>query len=179
MIETRKPKLELLSKALVEQIVDEGLTLLERHGVLVENAEALDLLAGAGAGVDRETGRVRMGRKLVLDSLATTPSVITLYDRAGSRAFTVGGDEVHFDPGSAAVTLLDHDTGTERKASTADLVAFTSSSRPWSTSISRARASSPPTSRRRSPTASGSTPASACPRSRSSPGRSASRASGR
>ena len=125
MIETRKPKLELLSKALVEQIVDEGLTLLERHGVLVENAEALDLLACAGAGVDRETGRVRMGRKLVLDSLATTPSVITLYDRAGSRAFTVGGDEVHFDPGSAAVTLLDHDTGTERKASTADLVAFT------------------------------------------------------
>ncbi len=66
MIETRKPKLELLSKALVEQIVDEGLTLLERHGVLVENAEALDLLACAGAGVDRETGRVRMGRKLVL-----------------------------------------------------------------------------------------------------------------
>jgi trimethylamine--corrinoid protein Co-methyltransferase len=37
----------------------------------------------------------------------------------------VGGDEVHFDPGSAAVTLLDHATGTERKASTADLVAFT------------------------------------------------------
>jgi len=124
MIETRRPKLELLSKALVEQIVDEGLTLIERHGVLVENAEALDLLAGAGARVDRESGRVRIGRTLVLDSLATTPSAITLYDRTGSRAFTVGGDEVHFDPGSAAVTLLDHATGTERKASTADLVAF-------------------------------------------------------
>ncbi len=35
MSETRKPKLELLAPALVEQIVDEGLTLLERYGVMV------------------------------------------------------------------------------------------------------------------------------------------------
>ena len=124
MIETRKPKLELLAPALVEQIVDEGLTLLERHGVLVENAEALDLLASAGAAVDRASGQVRIGRKLVQDSLATTPPVITLYDRTGGRSYAVGGDEVHFDPGSAAVTLFDHATQSERKASTADLVAF-------------------------------------------------------
>ncbi len=124
MIETRKPKLELLSTEFIERIIDEGLTLLERHGVLVENTEAVSLLAGAGAVVDRASGLVRIGRKLVLDSLATTPSVITLYDRTGSRAYTVGGDEVHFDPGSAAVTLLDHATQEERKASTADLVAF-------------------------------------------------------
>ena len=124
MIETLKPKMELLAPALVEQIVDEGLTLLERHGVLVENAEALELLAGAGAAVDRASGQVRIGRKLVRDSLATTPSAIELYDRSGRRAYKVGGDEVHFDPGSAAVTLLDHATQTERKAATADLVAF-------------------------------------------------------
>ena len=124
MTETRKPKLELLSKELVEKIVDEGLTLLERHGVLVENAEALGLLAAAGASVDRASGRVRMGRKLVQDALAATPAAVTLFDRTGNRAFTVGGDEVHFDPGSAAVTLLDHQTQAERKASTADLVDF-------------------------------------------------------
>ena len=124
MIETIRPKLEFLSKALVEQIIDEGLTLLERHGVLVENAEALGLLGGAGAGVDPRSGQVRIGRKLIEDCLATTPPVITLYDRPGTRAFVVGGDEVHFDPGSAAVTLLDHETRSERKASTTDLIAF-------------------------------------------------------
>ncbi len=124
MIETKRPKLELLSNALVEQIVDEGLTLLERHGVLVENKEALGLLGGAGAGVDAGTGLVRIGRKLVEDCLATTPAVITLYDRDGTRAFAVGGDEVHFDPGSAAVTLLDHATQSERKASSADVIEF-------------------------------------------------------
>jgi trimethylamine--corrinoid protein Co-methyltransferase len=124
MIDTKRPKMELLSRAFIEQIVDEALTLLERHGVLVENAEALGLLAGAGADVDLGSEQARIGRKLVQDCLATTPSVITLYDRAGGRAFTVGGDEVHFDPGSAAVTLLDHGTQSERKAATADLVDF-------------------------------------------------------
>jgi len=122
MIETKKPKLELLSPALVEQIVDEGLTILEKHGVMVENAEALGLLAGAGADVDPGSERVRIGRKLVQDCLGTTPASVTLFDREGSRAFTVGGDEVHFDPGSAAVTLLDHVTQAERKATTADVV---------------------------------------------------------
>ena len=124
MIETRRPKLDLLNGALVEKIVDEGLTLLERQGVWVENAEALRLLGDAGAAIDRASQRVRLGRKLVEDCLASTPSSITLYDRNGERSFLVGGDEVHFDPGSAAVTILDHDTQEERKAVTRDLVDF-------------------------------------------------------
>ncbi len=121
MIEPRRPRIELLSRELVEKIVDEGLTLLEKHGVLVENKEALGLLAGAGAAVEPASGLVRMGRGLVEACLASTPEVITLYDRTGTKAFAVGGDEVHFDPGSAAVTILDHATQSERKATTADV----------------------------------------------------------
>jgi trimethylamine--corrinoid protein Co-methyltransferase len=124
MIETKKPKLELLNGALVDKIVDEGLTLLERQGVMVENSEALRLLGDAGAKRDAGSQWVRIGRKLVEDSLASTPATITLYDRSGGKAFVVGGDEVHFNPGSAAVTLLDHDTQAERKAATTDLVDF-------------------------------------------------------
>jgi len=124
VIETKRPKLELLNRALVEKIVDEGLTLLERQGVLVENAEALRLLGEAGASVDRASQRARLGRKLVEDCLDSTPSSITLYDRTGERSYLVGGDEVHFDPGSAAVTILDHETQEERKAATPDLVDF-------------------------------------------------------
>jgi trimethylamine--corrinoid protein Co-methyltransferase len=124
MIETKRPKLELLNSALVEKIVDEGIELLERVGVMVENSEALGLLGAAGAKVDTLAQRAWLGRKLVEDALASTPASITLYDRAGGKAFEVGGDEVHFNPGSAAVTLLDHATQAERKATTADLVDF-------------------------------------------------------
>lgn len=124
MIETKRPKMELLSGTFVEMLVDEGLTLLETQGIMVENAEALRLLGDAGAVVDLAAQRARLGRRMVEGCLASTPSSITLFDRSGEKAFAVGGDEVHFDPGSAAVTLLDHDTQEERKAMTADLVDF-------------------------------------------------------
>ncbi len=124
MIEAKRPKLELLDRALVGRIVDEGLTLLERQGMMIENPEALRLLGGAGADVDRGSQRARLKRDLVETCLASTPASVRLYDRSGERAFEVGGDEVHFDPGSAAVTLLDHATGEERRATTRDLVDF-------------------------------------------------------
>ena len=124
MIEAKRPKLELLSREFVEKIVDEGLTLLERQGVMVENAEALKLLGDAGATIDRASQRVRMGRKLLESALASTPAEIDLYDRSGAKPFAVHGDEVHFDPGSAAVTMLDHATQSERKAATGDVVDF-------------------------------------------------------
>jgi trimethylamine--corrinoid protein Co-methyltransferase len=122
MFNAKRPKLELLDREFVAKIVDEALTLLDRHGVMVENAEAARLLGEAGARVDAGTQRVRLGRKLVEDCLASTPATIVLYDRKGEKAFAVGGDEVHFDPGSAAVTILDHATQEERKASTRDVV---------------------------------------------------------
>jgi trimethylamine--corrinoid protein Co-methyltransferase len=124
MIEAKRPKLEFLSPAFIDKIVDEGLTLLERHGIMVENAEALKLLGDAGADVDKSGQRARPGRKLVETCLASTPPVPALYDRSGAKSFIIGGDEVHFDPGSAAVTMLDHGTQSERRAMTPDVVAF-------------------------------------------------------
>jgi trimethylamine--corrinoid protein Co-methyltransferase len=124
MIETKRPKVEFLSLPLVEKIVDEGLALLEKQGIFVENQEAVGLLEEAGAHSDGSAQRVRIGRDLVHDCLASTPPVVTLYDRTGARSYAVGGDEVHFDPGSAAVTLLDHETQEERKAATPDLLKF-------------------------------------------------------
>ena len=121
MFAAKRPRLELLDGAFADKIVDEALTLLERHGVMVENAEALRLLGEAGAAVEPAEQRARLPRKLVEGALATAPATIALYDRTGGRAFAVGGDEVHFDPGSAAVTMLDHATQEERKASTRDL----------------------------------------------------------
>jgi trimethylamine--corrinoid protein Co-methyltransferase len=124
MFQAKRPKLELLSQAFVDRIVDEALTLLERYGVMVENAEALELLGEAGAAIEKNGQRARPGRKLIEASLATTPPAVDLLDRSAARAFKVGGDEVHFDPGSAAVTLLDHATQSERRAETPDVVAF-------------------------------------------------------
>ncbi len=119
-----RPKLELLSQKLIQIIFEEALVLLEKEGIFVENEEAQRLFLDAGMKVDHTTQRVHLTPQLVEDSLSSTPDVIRLYDRSGEKEFIVGGDEVHFDPGSAAVTLLDHKTQSQRKAGTADVLNF-------------------------------------------------------
>lgn len=124
MIPTLKPKLELLSKDLIIKIYEEALVILERQGIFVENKEALNLLRAAGMRVDESIQRIFLTQSLVEDSLSSTPSVIKLYDRTGEKEFIVGEDEIHFDPGSAAVTILDHKTKQQRKAVTEDVLKF-------------------------------------------------------
>ena len=48
MLETRRPKLDMLSESFINQIVSEAVDVLGKTGVLVENDEALRLLADAG-----------------------------------------------------------------------------------------------------------------------------------
>lgn len=124
MIKTVRPKMELLSRRFIEKIIDEAYEILEKPGIFVENKNALKLFEQAGMKVDRKSQRVRLKRRLVEKCLASAPPVVALYDRSGEREYTIGGDEVHFDPGSAAVTILDPKTGEQRKPDTADLVRF-------------------------------------------------------
>lgn len=126
MITAIRPKLALLDSNFIEKIIDEAYVILEKTGVFVENQEALTLFQEAGMQVARDTQRVFITPALIDSSLASTPSEIYLYDRSGEKKFLVGRDEIHFDPGSAAVTLLDHQTGKQRRAETADLVQFAS-----------------------------------------------------
>jgi len=124
MIDTRRPKLELLSNELIQKIIDEAYILLDREGVFVENQEALTLFKEAGMNVDGSSQRVHITPHLVEESLSSTPSSIKMYDRDGKEEYVLGGDEVHFDPGSCAVSLLDTETQMERQAVTSDLIRF-------------------------------------------------------
>jgi trimethylamine--corrinoid protein Co-methyltransferase len=124
MIPTKRPKLEFLSPELIKKIIAEALVILEKQGIFVENQEAIRLFKEAKMKVDDSSQRVYLTPKLVEDSLSSTPAVIKLYDRTGGKEFVVGGDEVHFDPGSAAVTILDQKTQEQRRANTDDVVRF-------------------------------------------------------
>ncbi len=124
MIQTHRPKLELLSKELIQKILEEAYFILENQGVYIENEEALDLFREAGMKADASSQRVRITAELVEDSLSSTPSSLKMYDRTGKIEYFLGGDEVHFDPGSSTVTVMDSETRQERKAITSDLIRF-------------------------------------------------------
>jgi len=124
MIKAKRPKLEFLSKELIQKILNEAYYILEKQGVFVENQEALELLKEAGMNIKNSSQRVLITSRLVEDSLSSTPSIIKLYDRTEKNEFIVGKDNIHFDPGSTAITILDHKTSEERKAVSDDLIKF-------------------------------------------------------
>lgn len=119
-----RPKLNILSDELVEQIIAEGLELLMDPGVRVHNEEALKLLADAGADVDTETQIAYIPESIVRRALETRPSEFYLYNLDGEPVVHYGGDSVQFDPGSAAITVLDSETQEQRQPHTADFVKF-------------------------------------------------------
>jgi len=123
MIGPLRPSVRMLSDALAGRILDEAFDVLAHTGVLVENSRAASLLYEHGA-ARSPSGRVLLPRGLVESSLATAPATVRMYDCSGDRSFVVGGEEVHFDPGSAALRLFDHQTQSEREARTSDVIDF-------------------------------------------------------
>ena len=74
MLKTTRPKIDMLSRPLLDQIVSEAVDVLDKTGVLIENDEALRLLADAGCEC---RGRiVSFKPSLVEESLKTTPQAI-------------------------------------------------------------------------------------------------------
>jgi trimethylamine---corrinoid protein Co-methyltransferase len=117
-------RLQVLDNALLQQIIDEGFKLLLDPGVRIHNAEALDLLAQAGARVNFDQQTANIPEILVRDALASAQKDFYLYDLIGNPCVHYGGDEVHFTPGSTAVSILDRNTGIHRPATTEDFVQF-------------------------------------------------------
>jgi trimethylamine--corrinoid protein Co-methyltransferase len=57
-------------------------------------------------------------------AIATAPSSFVLHDRDGNPHADLGGDRVHFVPGSSGLKVLDHRTGETRLANTTDFVEY-------------------------------------------------------
>lgn len=114
-----RPKLELLDNPLIERILDEAFQLIEDPGVRVA-PYVEDLLRGAGITV--KDGGAHIPEPLARRLLELVPREFYLYDRSGNPAVHYGGDDVHFDPGSSCLNILDAHTQQPRPAVSADLI---------------------------------------------------------
>ena len=114
-----RPRLQMFSDEQVKRIVDDALAVLSTVGFEVENTQAQTLLREAR--VRESAGRFFASEKAVRERLATVPSRVVVFDRGGEAALDLGGDRVHFDPGSAAIHILDAETGRHRPPVTSDL----------------------------------------------------------
>lgn len=114
-----RPRVRLLDEALVGRILDEAFQLLENPGVRVA-PYAFELLESAGVRV--VDGLAHIPGELARNALASVPREFYLYDRGGHAVVHYGGDDVHYDPGSSCLNLLDPETKQPRPALSSDLV---------------------------------------------------------
>jgi len=117
-----RPKIKILDDDHKRMILEEAKTILETQGVFIENHEAINLFNQHG--INHEGSRFFIPPDLIDTCLETVPSEITLYDRDGNKHTSLKEDNVNFDPGSAAIFILDEDTGDIREGMSKDFIRF-------------------------------------------------------
>jgi trimethylamine--corrinoid protein Co-methyltransferase len=119
-----RPTVRFLSDDIAARVIEEGFGLLVDPGIRIHNAEALALLAEAGARIDRDAQIAHIPEALARECLESAPHEFRLHRLDGQPAVHYGGDDVQFDPGSAAISILDGETEQQRPALTADFANF-------------------------------------------------------
>ena len=116
----RSPRHDRLTPAQCDRLHEASLAILERTGVRMHDADAVERLRRAGAVVDGEL--VRIPARLVEWALRVVPRSVVLHDRDGRPAIACEGDAVAFGSGSDCLHVLDHRTGARRDPVLADVV---------------------------------------------------------
>ena len=111
-------RLTFLTGSEIEAVHTASLKVLEKAVVKVNNGQALKLLMDNGCTVDGDV--VHMPPSLVEETIKRAPASFDLYTREADEAYTVGGDNVIYNPGSAAIFFIDRETGEMRRADARD-----------------------------------------------------------
>jgi trimethylamine---corrinoid protein Co-methyltransferase len=119
-----RPSLRIMDEELLGRIVDEAKRVLAEVGMEIRGPEMKRRLLEHGLPLDHSGTRVLFPRDVVEAAIASAPSSFTLYDREGMPHAELGGDNVHFVPGSSGLKVQDHRTGETRLADSTDFAEY-------------------------------------------------------
>ena len=121
-----RPSLRIMNDDLIARVLDEAKRILSEIGVEVRGPRLRQRLLDAGVGLklDAAGERILFPPDVVDAAIASAPRSITLYTRDGAPHAHLGGDRVHFVPGSSGLKVLDHRSGETRLANTQDFVNY-------------------------------------------------------
>jgi trimethylamine--corrinoid protein Co-methyltransferase len=122
-----RPSLHVISDELIVSVLDEAKRILSEIGVEVRGPKLRQRLLELGLATKDTVGdgeRVLFPPDVVDRAIATAPREFTLFTRAGQPHAALGGDRVHFVPGSSGLKILDHRTGETRLANTRDFIEY-------------------------------------------------------
>ena len=119
-----RPTVRFLTDELIKKIVSEASDILCTLGVEIHNEGVLAMLRDCGCRVDVEKSRAVLTERVIAESLKAAPESFSLYDVGGKRTHDFSGQNVYFTPGSTSLHILDSQTGTMRRPTTADYTNF-------------------------------------------------------
>ncbi|UCE10253.1 MAG: trimethylamine methyltransferase family protein [Candidatus Thorarchaeota archaeon] len=112
-------RIKFLTQENIDEIHEASIEVLGNTGILIKNRAVCELLKNAGC--ELESSVVRIPSDIIDRCLKSVPRKFYLHNRAGSKKLAVGGDDVHYNPGSSALNIIDRETGILRPAKTKDL----------------------------------------------------------
>lgn len=112
-----------LSDEQIEKVHETALSILEKVGFTYESGldDTLDMLASAGALVEREKSKIYFPRELVEAQVQRAPVKVMLYSRDGKTDLELTGDKVYMGTGGMAINVVDLETGRSRQSVLADI----------------------------------------------------------
>lgn len=117
-----RPKLGILEKDDIERIFTAALSILNDTGVKIEDDLVRDYVLKNGGVLKND--RITFDESLVKESLKKAPKEFALYDRDGKYVATLGQEARIFNPGSAAIYILDYGAKEVRPPRLKDLKDF-------------------------------------------------------
>lgn len=116
--ERQTPQFRILSERQCQELYLAALDCLSRVGVIINQAEACQLLAAAGARI--EANRAFIPPHIIQDALVAVPRTFTLWGRDGAHQIQVANERVYFGPGPTCTYYQNPETGERRKSRRGD-----------------------------------------------------------
>jgi trimethylamine--corrinoid protein Co-methyltransferase len=118
-----RPTLNILSDELIVEILTEAKRIMAETGIEVRGENMRQRLLDHGLKTD-DKGRVLFPPDVVDAAIESTPKSFTLFDRDGNPYTEIGGNNVHYVPGSSGLKIQDHRTGETRLSNSTDFIEY-------------------------------------------------------
>ena len=119
-----RPQLSVLSDELIAKILNEAKRIMSETGMEIRGETMRQRLLDSGLKLDKTGKRILFTPDVVDAAVASAPKLFTLFNRDGDPYTDIGGNNVHFVPGSSGLKILDHRTGETRLADSTDFIEY-------------------------------------------------------
>ncbi len=119
-----RPTLNVLSDELIKKVLDEAKRIMAETGMEIRGEKLRQRLLDHGLKTDQTGKRVLFSADVVEAAIESAPKSFTLYNRDGEPHAEIGGNNVHYVPGSSGLKVLDHRTGETRLSDSTDFIEY-------------------------------------------------------